>query len=70
MEHDRVETDTVEEAQAVRELVNLVKDRSTNFDDGKFRGVGRVRRGGKDSEVAFDFALGANGIEKACNGVL
>lgn len=42
MENDGVEADTVQEAQAVSELVNLVEDSSANLDDGELGRVGGV----------------------------
>lgn len=45
MQHNRVKPDAIEEAEAVSKLVQLVEDRATNLDDGKFGGVGRVGRG-------------------------
>ena len=42
MENDGIETNAVEEAQAVGKFVDLVEDSSANLDDGKLRGIGRV----------------------------
>ena len=70
MENDRVETDAVEEAKVDGELFNLVEDGASNFDDGEFCGVGGIGRRGEDAEVAFDFTLSTDRIEKAGDGVL
>lgn len=63
MQNDRIESNTVEEAETVGELVDLIEDCATNLDDCKFRGVGGVRGGGKDTEIALDFALCADRVE-------
>lgn len=70
MENDGIETNAVEEAEVDGELINLVEDGATDFDDGKFGGVGGVGRRGEDAEVAFNFTLGADGIEEASDGIL
>jgi len=41
MKNDGVESNTVQKAQAKSELINLVKNSSSDFDDGEF---GRLRR--------------------------
>jgi len=43
MEDDGVETHAVEEAKAESELLEIVEDCTTNFDDSKFCGLGWVR---------------------------
>ena len=70
MENDRVKADTVEEAEVDGELFDVVEDRAADLDDGEFCGVGGVCRGGEDAKVAFDLALGTDGVEEASDGVL
>lgn len=70
MDNDRVESDTVEEAQAESKLVKVVEDSTANFDDSKLCGLGGVGRRGEDTEVAFDFTFGTNRVEEASNGIL
>ena len=70
MEHDGVEANTIEEAQAMGKFLDLVENSSANFDDSKLGRIGRIRGRRKDAEVAFDFTLSSNGIEKASDSVL
>ena len=70
MEDDRVEADSVQEAETVRELLNLVEDCAANLDHSELGRVRRVGRGGKDAEVPLDLALRADGVEQPGNGVL
>ena len=70
MQDNRIETDTVEEAQGVGKLVNLVEDGTANLDNSKFSGVGRIRGGREDAEVAFDLTLRADRVQEAGDSVL
>jgi hypothetical protein len=70
VENDRVESDTIEEAQAMGELVNLVEDSAADLDDSELGGVRRVGRGGEDTEVPLDLAFCADRVEKTGDGIL
>jgi len=70
MEHNGVQPDTVQKAQTEGQLLDLVKDSASNFDDGKFSWLRRVGRRGEDSEVSLDLALGSDGVQQTGNGVL
>ena len=70
MKNDGVETDAVEEAKVDGELFNLVENCASDLDDGDFCGMGSVGGRGEDTEVAFNFALGTDGIEEASDGIL
>lgn len=70
MKDNRVEADSVKETETVSKFVQLVEHCATNLDDGKFGGVGGVRRRRKDTQVAFDLSLGTNGIEQPGDCVL
>ena len=63
MEDDGVEPHAVQEAQTQRQLIDLREDSTSNLDNGEFGGLGRVRRGRENSEVALDLALGSDRIE-------
>ena len=64
MQDDRVQPNSIQEAQTQRELLHLVKHRASYFDDGEPGWVGWMRGGREDSKVAFDFAFSADGIEE------
>lgn len=70
MEHDRVEADAIKEAEAERELLDLVKDSTTNFDDCKFGRVVRMGGGRENAKIALDLFLSADGIQQTGDGVL
>lgn len=63
VEDDRVEADTVKEAETRGEFVNLVEDGTSDLDDRKFCGVGGIGGRRKDAKVTFDLALGTDGVE-------
>jgi len=69
MEDDGVKSNTIEEAKAEREFIELVQYSTANFDDGKFGGMGRMGRRGKDTKVSFNFLFRANRVEKSGDGV-
>jgi hypothetical protein len=62
MKDDRIEADTIEEAEAESELVKLTEDRAADFDDGELGRLGRVRGRGKYAKVAFNLALCSDGV--------
>ena len=70
MENNGVETDTVEEAEIDGKFVDLVEYGTADFDDCEFCRMRGVGRRGEDTEVAFNFAFGADGIEEASDGIL
>lgn len=70
MDNDRVESDTVEEAQAESKLVKVIEHSTANFDDSEFCGLGGVGRRGENTKVALDFTFGTDRVEEASNGIL
>ena len=62
MEDDGVEPNAVQEAQTQSQFIELREDSTSNLDNGEFGGLGRVRRGRENSEVALDLALGSDRI--------
>ena len=60
MENDGVETDTGKEGKRVSDFVKLIKYSSSDFDDGEFCGVRRVRRRRENAEVSLHLTLGSN----------
>lgn len=70
MEDHWVQANTVKEAQAKRELVELVKHGTADLDNSKFGRVRAVSGRGEDAKIAFHFAFSADGIEQTGNGIL
>lgn len=62
VQNDRVESNTVQEADTEGQFIQLVEDGTSDFDDGEFCGLRRIGGRGKDAQVAFDFTLGANRV--------
>jgi len=48
----------------------LVEDGTSNFDDGELGGLGGIGRRGEDAQMAFDFTLGPNRVQKPSNRLL
>ena len=44
MENNGVQSNTVEEAETESKFIKLIQHCATDFDNGKFGGLGRVRR--------------------------
>ena len=70
VQHDGVESHTIQETQAQRKFVDLVQDRASNFDDGKFGRLRRVRGRREDPQVSFNLTFCANRIQEACDSFL
>lgn len=62
MQDDWVESDAVQKADAKRQLVQLVKNGASDFDDGEFCRLRGIGGRGKDAEMPFDFTLGPNRV--------
>jgi hypothetical protein len=63
MQYDRVQSDTVQEREREGKLVDLVKDGTSDFDDGELGGVVRVGGGAEDAQVALDLLFGPDRVE-------
>lgn len=70
MEYNRVKPNPVQEAQAQSQFIEFSENSPSDLDNGK---LGRLRRMGRrreDTEVALDFTLGSDRIQKSGNSVL
>jgi hypothetical protein len=70
MKDNGVETDTVKEAQAKSELLDLVQDGAANFNDSELCRMVGMRRGRENTEIPLDLLFGANGVEQSGDSVL
>ena len=70
VENDGVESNTVQEAEADGQFLQLVEDGTSNFDDGELCGFGGIGRRGEDAQVAFDLTLGSNRVQESSNRLL
>lgn len=70
MKYDRIQSNSVEEAQTVGKLVNLIENGTTNLDDSEFGRVGGIGRGRENAQVTFNFTFGTNGVEETGDSVL
>lgn len=70
MEDNGVEAQAVEEAKAEGELLEVIEDCTTNFDDSKFCGLGWVRGGRKDAKVTLDFTFRTERVKQAGDSIL
>ena len=64
VQDDGVESNTIQETNADGQFIQLVEDGTSDFDDGEFGGLRRIGRRGEDAQMAFDLALGPNGVQK------
>ena len=62
VQDDGVESNAVQEADTEGQLIQLVEDGTSNFDDGEFCRLGGIGGRGEDAQVAFDFTLGPNRV--------
>ena len=70
MEDNGVKTHAVEEAKTESKLLEIIEDRTTNFDDSKFGRLGRVRGRRKDAKVTLHFTFRTERIEEAGDRIL
>ena len=70
MNHNWVQPNAVQEAQAEGELVEFAKDSTADFDDSELGGMRRVRRRGEDTQVTLHLAFRTDRVQKAGNRFL
>ena len=70
MEDDGIESNTVQEAEAECQLIRLVENGTSDFYDGELGGLRGIGGRGKDAQMAFDFALGPNRVQKSSDCLL
>jgi len=64
MQDNRIQAYTIQKAQRESKIIDVIQDRAPDFDYSKFGRLRGMRGGGKDAEVPFDFAFGAEGVEE------
>jgi hypothetical protein len=64
VENDGIESHPIQETQAQCELIDLIKNCTTNFYDSKFGWLRGMRGRRENSEVSFYLALGTDGVQK------
>lgn len=62
VQHYRVQPHSVQKAQIQGQLIEVVQYGASYLDNGEFCGLGRVRGGRKDAQMAFDLAFGAERV--------
>lgn len=70
VQHNGVEPDARQKAEAERKFVELLEHRTADLDDCKLGGVGGVGRGTEYPQVPLDLAFGADRVEQAGDSVL
>ena len=70
VQDDGVESNAIQETNTEGQLIKLVENGTSNFDDGKLCRLGGIGRRREDAQMAFDLTLGSNRVQKSGDGLL
>ena len=65
-----VESNAIQETNTEGQLIELVENGTSDFDDGELGRLGGIGRRREDAQVTFDLTLGSNRVQKSGDGFL